>query len=190
VKLLKPMNPQQLEELKVNLPAYCRTGVLIADLVNRLAGRDEVVKGIHRNPRQDNLSQIQVNFGKLMDYLKEFPRFCSRYLWSSQEMINGNEQIIWGFLDDIWHWSHSKISPFDPSRQIHAKPKKVFRAPLPKKQIASPSTTKTQTLAKQPEPELLKPRSIMPTNMIYEKKQSMSARNQFNTFGRQMSPLQ
>ena len=58
VKLLKPMIAAQLEELKTNLPSYCRTGVLIADLVNRIAGRDEVIKGIHRNPRQDNLSQI------------------------------------------------------------------------------------------------------------------------------------
>lgn len=29
-------------------------------------------------------------------------------------MIEGNNDIIWGFLDDLWHWYKSKISPYDP----------------------------------------------------------------------------
>jgi hypothetical protein len=31
-------------------------------------------------------------------------------------MINGNEQVIWGFFDDIWYWSNKKISPYDPAK--------------------------------------------------------------------------
>jgi len=88
---------------------------MFADLVNRLNGRNEVIKGIHRNPPKGNMSQIQANFMKIMGYFKDFPRFCSRYLWSQQEIINGNEDVIWGFFDDIWHWNHKKISPYDPA---------------------------------------------------------------------------
>jgi hypothetical protein len=82
VRLLKAMSEEQLYGLKVNLPQYCRSGVMFADLINRLAGRDEVIKGIARNPQGNNLSQVQANFNKIMDYFKMFPKFCSRYLWS------------------------------------------------------------------------------------------------------------
>jgi hypothetical protein len=29
-------------------------------------------------------------------------------------MIEGNEEVIWGFLDDIYYWNIKKTSPFDP----------------------------------------------------------------------------
>jgi hypothetical protein len=29
--------------------------------------------------------------------------------------MEGNAEVIWGFLDDIWHWHFNKISPFDPA---------------------------------------------------------------------------
>lgn len=49
VRLLRPMGDDQLEQLKENLPQYCRTGVMFADLINRVAGREDVIKGIQRN---------------------------------------------------------------------------------------------------------------------------------------------
>jgi hypothetical protein len=61
-------------------PRYCRNGVLFADFLNKLAGRSEPIKGIFRNP--GTLAQINSNFDKIMSYLKEFPRFSSRFLWS------------------------------------------------------------------------------------------------------------
>ena len=75
---------------------------------------------------------------KIMGYFKDFPRFCSRYLWSQQEMMNGNEDVIWGFFDDIWHWSHKKISPYDPAaknKEISSKKSTVksssnFKVPM------------------------------------------------------------
>lgn len=30
-------------------------------------------------------------------------------------MIGGEEEVIWGFLDDVWHWSKNKLSPNDPA---------------------------------------------------------------------------
>lgn len=53
-----------------------------------------------------------------MSFLKEFPRFSSRFLWSQKKLINGEQDIIWGFFDDIWYWSNGKISPFDPAANI------------------------------------------------------------------------
>jgi hypothetical protein len=40
------MTDKQRENLKQTLPQYCRTGVMFADLINRLNGRIEVIKGI------------------------------------------------------------------------------------------------------------------------------------------------
>jgi hypothetical protein len=71
------------------LPEYCRNGVLFSDLLNHLAGsRDEAIKGLNRNPR--NLSSVNGNFEKVFNYLKEFPRFSSRYLWAQKLVIKGN----------------------------------------------------------------------------------------------------
>ena len=97
-------------------PRYCRNGVLYADFLNKLAGKTQPVKGIVRNPV--NMAQINSNFDKVMGYLKEFPRFSSRYLWSQQKIIDGDSDVIWGFFDDIWYWKHGKISPYDPAASI------------------------------------------------------------------------
>ena len=56
VRMLKSMNERQVEELKANLPEYCRSGVMFCDLINRLNGKDEVIKGINRNPPKGNTS--------------------------------------------------------------------------------------------------------------------------------------
>lgn len=40
-------------------------------------------------------------------------------------MIEGHEEVIWGFLDDIYYWHHKKSSPFDPSVNEVRKTSKV-----------------------------------------------------------------
>lgn len=84
VRLLRAMGDDQMDNLKENLPQYCRSGVMFADLINRIAGREDVIKGINRNPQNSikSVSQMQANFIKVMGYFKEFPKFCPRYLWS------------------------------------------------------------------------------------------------------------
>ena len=106
-------NHISLPKLLCDLPKYCRNGVLFGDLLNRLAGRGEVIKGLHRTPK--NLTAINANFEKVLSYLKEFPRFSSRYLWAQSKMIEGESDVIWGLLDDIWHWHYNKISVHDPA---------------------------------------------------------------------------
>jgi hypothetical protein len=31
--------------------------------------------------------------------------------------MDGNSDVIWGFIDDIWHWYNNKISPHDPGHE-------------------------------------------------------------------------
>jgi len=52
-----------------------------------------------------------------LGFLKEFPRFSSRYLWAQNKVIEGESDVIWGLLDDIWHWHFNKISVHDPAHQ-------------------------------------------------------------------------
>jgi hypothetical protein len=108
VKLLK-YNEKLLDEL----PLYCKNGVFFCDLINRLNGKHPILKGIDRNPK--NITSIMANFNKLLDYFRTFPRFCPRYLWATKHLMEGNIDVIWGLLDDMWHWHFNKISPFDPA---------------------------------------------------------------------------
>ena len=52
-------------------------------------------------------------------------------------MINGNEEIIWGFLDDVWHWHYKKISPYDPAHANKKDEKRKLRASLPRAPVPS-----------------------------------------------------
>lgn len=90
---------------------------MISDLLNKLGGRTQVIKGISRKP--ETTTAINSNFDKILGYLREFPRFSSRYLWATNKIINeGDEDVIWGFLDDIWYWHNGKTSPFDPAVNV------------------------------------------------------------------------
>ena len=90
---------------------YCKNGVFFCDLINRLSGKHAIIKGIDRNPK--NMTSIITNLNKILDYFRQFPKFCARYLWAQKYIVDGNSDVIWGLLDDIWHWHFNKISPFD-----------------------------------------------------------------------------
>jgi len=90
---------------------------LFADLINKIGGRIPVIKGINRAP--DSISAINTNFDKILGYLRDFPRFSSRYLWSQDKIVvEGDINVIWGLLDDIWYWKHNKTSPYDPAASV------------------------------------------------------------------------
>jgi len=120
IKLLK-----KNDKLIADLPLYCKNGVFFCDLINRLGGKAPIIKGIDRNPK--NLTSILANMNKILEYFRQFPKFCARYLWAQKYLIDGNEDVIWGLLDDIWHWHMNKISPFDPGCK-----KENFRSSLSK----------------------------------------------------------
>ncbi len=110
VKLLK-YNQRLIEEL----PFYCKNGVFLCDLANRLSGRNNTIKGVDRTPK--NVTHILTNFNRVLDYFRTFPRFCPRYLWAHRYLMDGNPKVVWGLLDDIWYWNMNKISPYDPSHE-------------------------------------------------------------------------
>jgi hypothetical protein len=95
------------------LPHLCREGVIYFDLLNRLEGvRHEIIKGCERNPRSS--TQVALNYQRVMNYLKQYEKMNPRYLNSSHLLMQGNSDVFYGFLDDIWHLYHHKISPNDP----------------------------------------------------------------------------
>lgn len=103
-------------------PQFCRNGVIFFDLVNKLGGREQVLKGVHRNPK--NVSSINANYSKVLTYMREFPKMNSRYLWSESLMMEGNNDVIWGFIEDLWYWHHNKISPSDKSKKSNSQKRK------------------------------------------------------------------
>ena len=97
VKLVK-LNQRLLDDL----PLYCKNGVFLCDLANRLSGRDTTLKGIDRNPK--NVTHVLNNFNRVLDFFRSYPRFCPRYLWAHKQLMDGNSYVVWGILDDIWNW--------------------------------------------------------------------------------------
>jgi len=95
-------------------PSYCRNGVLLYDLITRLEGRQELgLKQLNRNPK--TFTSVYVNISKCLKYLQSCERMNPRCLWSVKEIANGNENVIWALLDDMWYFYHNKISPSDSS---------------------------------------------------------------------------
>ena len=35
--------------------------------------------------------------------------------------MEGNADVIWGLIDDIWHWQQNKISPYDTSKNTKSR---------------------------------------------------------------------
>jgi hypothetical protein len=59
-----------------------RSGVFLCDLINRVEGKNEIIKGIHRQPK--NRTAALTNIKKALDYFKKFPKMNSRYLWDPE----------------------------------------------------------------------------------------------------------
>jgi hypothetical protein len=106
------MLKDNLKSLDKKLPKICKNGLIFVDLINRLESKHDTIKGINRNPK--NKSYINTNFQKLMDYLRAFEKMNPRYLNAIEHLVDGNEDVFWGFFDDIWHLYNKKVSPFDP----------------------------------------------------------------------------
>ena len=100
-----------IKGLAQKLPKICKNGLLFVDLINRLEGKHETIKGIDRNPKSK--SSLNTNFIKILEYLKQYQKMNPRYLNAHKYLMEGNEDIFWGFLDDIWHFYTNKISTHD-----------------------------------------------------------------------------
>ena len=122
---------ENIKGIEEKLPKVCKNGLVFVDLINRLEGRNEVIKGINRNSKSK--SQINTNYLKVLDYLKGFEKMNPRYLAAGDFLIAGVEEVFWGFLDDIWHLYNKKIAPTDPRYKV---PKEKVRAKSSKPPIS------------------------------------------------------
>ncbi|CAK74914.1 unnamed protein product (macronuclear) [Paramecium tetraurelia] len=95
IRLIKS-NAQGLE---YKLPKICKNGVIFFDLINRLTGRDEVLKGALRNPK--SLREIKHNYRRVLEYLKQLEKMSYKYLSSEQQLVDGDEGAFWGLMHDI-----------------------------------------------------------------------------------------
>ncbi|CAD8138745.1 unnamed protein product [Paramecium octaurelia] len=95
IRLIKS-NAQGLEN---KLPKICKNGVIFFDLINRLTGRDEVLKGALRNPK--SVREIRHNYRRVLEYLKQLERMSYKYLNSEQQLVDGDEEAFWGLMHDI-----------------------------------------------------------------------------------------
>jgi len=94
------------------LHKICRNGVIFADIINRIEGRNhKVIKGINRNTKKD--SYINANYKKIFGFLKKIEKFNPRYLYAGSYLKEKNHDVFWGFLDDLWCYYHNKVSPND-----------------------------------------------------------------------------
>ena len=50
---------------------------------------------------------------KIFNYLKNFEKMNQRYLFAYAYLQEGNFDVFWGLMDDIWHCFHNKLSPWD-----------------------------------------------------------------------------
>ena len=89
-----------------DVEALTRSGVLLCDLLNRLEGKNAVIKGIERYPK--NNTAALANVTKAMGVLRGFDKMPSRYLWHTAAIMQGEEEGIWGLLADIRGYYRSK----------------------------------------------------------------------------------
>lgn len=122
IKWLEDINLIRRKAVSIQqFPQYCRNGVIFFDLVNKLQGKTQVLHGVQRNPK--NITCITANFDKVLSYLRKYPKMNARYLWAEKLMMEGNSDVIWGFIEDIWYLKHNKISPNEASKTRNSKSK-------------------------------------------------------------------
>jgi hypothetical protein len=98
--------------IEKELPLVCRNGMLFIDLLNWLSGKDVVIN--HTAKHFNETQTVEAAYKKVLTYLSRFERMNPRYLLSSAELAEGNnEDLFWGLLDDIYNLHHNKISKYD-----------------------------------------------------------------------------
>ena len=101
-----------VKSLERKLHKICKNGVIFADIINRIEGRNQnIIKGIHRKPKKK--SYINANYQTVFKYLRLQEKLNPRYIYAERFLKEGNHNVFWGFLDDLWHFYHNKISKHD-----------------------------------------------------------------------------
>jgi hypothetical protein len=154
------------------LVSFSRTGVFLCDLINRLEGRQEALKGVQRNPK--NNTAALANVSKALEFLKSFPKMNSRYLWAGPKLIEGNENVIWGLIEDI----RALYSGKDHSKSPIAAPKTTAARPPTAKPTRAPTAIPTRAPTAVPKVhDLALPHSFLQAKSISLRSYASSARS-------------
>jgi hypothetical protein len=138
------------------LPELCRAGVILGDLINRLEGRNEVLRGIQRHPKNNTAALTNIN--KALEFLRQFPKMNPRYLWSGQNILRGDENVIWGILEDLsvfYAKPSANLPPILPITNQPPTPTKPTVPLTPSKMILKPALRSESPVREQtPKPKL------------------------------------
>lgn len=80
---------------------FCKNGTLLIKLCNNIFHVD--IKGIHRRPV--SYSNFVHNVRKVLDFLKNQPAMSKKFVWKVKEIVDGNELVILGLLEDQHRFS-------------------------------------------------------------------------------------
>ena len=98
--------------------SLCRTGELIADLINVIEGKQIKLQGITKRPLWKTYKAA--NISRILKYLRDFPKMKSTYLWSDSEIMEGKIKTIKGLIYDILVL-YNKV----PIKKLKSSPKSV-----------------------------------------------------------------
>ena len=163
---------ESAKDLEIKLPKICKNGVIFADLINRLEGRNDTIKGITRHP--ETKTQINVNYSKAFSYLRQQQKMNPRYLWAEDYLMEGNDDVFWGLIFDIWCFYSQKVSPYDP--RYKGSTTEVFDQSVSK--ISKSEQSTLSTFHRDPYEESLYTRSKSKTLLVSPKGQGTSNRTQ------------
>lgn len=149
------------------LTSICRTGVILCDIINRLQGRSGGIKGCERNPK--NRTQALTNVNKVLEFLRSYPKMNARYLWSAKEILQGDENVVWGLLEDMMKfYSASKKRP-------------VSQSPTPKQEPETTQHKEQEIQTSPPKPPTTPPKPPVPpspaNSNLYLPKSFLSAKS-------------
>jgi len=109
------------EAIDGQLPKNCKNGYIIAELINRLEKKD-ILKGIIQNT--EIKLNMKSNLQKIMAHLRKCKDMNPRFFNAQEQIINGNENVFWGLMTDIYqsynkkqvpHWSSKDFSDRKPT---------------------------------------------------------------------------
>jgi hypothetical protein len=122
-----------------HVPELCKDGAVLCQLINRLNGRVEVLKGVHLEPKRG--SAVSANVNKLLSYLRDQQKMNSRYLFANQEIIEAQEDVVWGLLEDIqalYKGSNRSASKAAQSPMLEAKAEEYNLPRTPQREPVHP----------------------------------------------------
>lgn len=133
----------------------CKTGELIAGLINVIEGKQVKLQGITKRPLWK--SYKAANVSRVLKFLRDFPKMKSTFLWSDSEILQGDIKTIKGLIYDILVL-YNKV----PIKKV-SQPTKNVEISKPTLQTTSPFLT-VQTSPSRPKSKLLAPRQF---NEVY-----------------------